>query len=95
MKKTMEETESPLLQLFSPLGLTDPQEYTLHESDSLFDDTDNTPIGSNLRINKPTYNRFSNKEKILIASIYSIIADTLPNNLGDALIEKIEKEITK
>ena len=91
----MEETESPLLQLFSPLGLTDPQEYTLHDHDSLFDDTDNTPKESNLRINKPAYNRFSNKEKNLIASIYSIIADTLSNNMGDALIEKIEKEITK
>lgn len=96
MKKAMEETESPLLQLFSPLGLTDPQEYTLHEPDSLFDDTNSTPTGGNLRINKPIYNRFSNKEKDLIASIYSIIADTLSdNNMGDALIEKIEKEITK
>lgn len=95
MKKEMEDNSSPLLQLFSPLGLTDPREYTIHEPDSLFDNTDNTPKQSNLRINKPIYNRFTIKEKNLIASIYSLIADTLSNNLGDALIEKIEKEITK
>lgn len=95
MKQEMEDTESPLLQLFSPLGLTDPQEYALHEPDSLFDSTDTTQDEKNLRINKPIYDRFSDKEKKLIASIYSIIADTLSNNMGDALIEKIEKEITK
>ncbi len=95
MKKDMEDTESPLLQLFSPLGLPDPQEYTLHESGSLFCTTDTAQKENNLRINKPIYDKFSNKEKNLIASIYSIIADTLSNNMGDPLIEKIEKEITK
>ncbi|MBQ6046765.1 MAG: ATP-binding protein [Bacteroidales bacterium] len=95
MKKEMDENESPLRQLFSPLGLTDPQEYTLPESNTLFDAPSVTKKEDNLRIDKSIYNKFTSQEKKLIASIYSIIADTFSNNMGDVLIEKIEKEITK
>lgn len=95
MKTEMEGNNSPLLQLFSPLGITDPQEFTLHEPNNLFTEPNKEYGKDNLRINKPIYNKFQPQEKNLIASIYSIIADTLSNNMGDALIEKIEREITK
>ena len=95
MKKDMEENKSPLLQLFGPLGLQDPQEYSLPEQDNLFHATDTVTQKDNLRIDKPIYNKFSVKEKNLIASIYSIISETLSSNMSDALIDKIEKDITK
>lgn len=98
MHQQMIVTDSPLLPIFNPLGINDPQKHVIPERNSLPQIGESSPKTgkSNLRIDKPIYDKFQPQVKELIAQIYSIIADTLSNsNMGDALIEKIEKEITK
>lgn len=97
MQRQMEETNSPLLPIFNPLGITNPQNYVLPEKSNATPNNNKVEQkNSNLRVDKPIYNKFQPKEKELITKIYSIIADTLPNNsLCDAIIERIETEITK
>ncbi|MBP5412978.1 MAG: ATP-binding protein [Bacteroidales bacterium] len=98
MRQQMIETDSPLLPIFNPLGINDPQKHDIPDRKDVPQIGESSPkMGkSNLRIDKPIYDKFQPQVKELIAQIYSIIAETLSNNnMGDALIEKIEREITK
>ena len=89
-------TNSPLLPIFNPLGIKDPQKYVLPERETKPPVTTTKGEDSNLRINKPIYNKFQPQEKKLISRIYTIIAETIQNNsVRDVLIDKIEAEITK
>ena len=96
MQQEMMATNSPLLPIFNPLGIKDPQKYVLPERETKPPVTTTKGEDSNLRINKPIYNKFQPQEKKLISRIYTIIAETLQNNsVRDVLIDKIEAEITK
>lgn len=81
---------NPLLNMFSPVGIQLPQT-TLPQ--------DETPLqvpNTKFRTDDKKYDKFQPKEKELILEIYSIIEQTLNNEKErDALIDKIEKEITK
>lgn len=59
--------------------------------DNLVEDTNNC-----LRTSKPIYSRFNKKTLDVINTVYKVIGDVLPmENMREALISKIEAEITK
>lgn len=84
---------NPLIDMFSPVGIQLPQP----EQPKLL--LPSAPQKTNLiklRTDDKKYNKFQQKEKDLILAIYNVIEQTLNNERErDALIDKIEHEITK
>lgn len=94
IKKGWEENNSPLLRMFSPVGIQAPQPKAIAETK--FSTTPKPVITARLRTDDKKYDKFQEEEKKLILSIYSIIEKTLNNERErEALIDKIEMEITK
>lgn len=93
-QQKMQETNSPLLKLFSPVGIQAPQPKPIAETTQPA--TPKPVITARLRTDDKKYDKFHEQEKKLILSIYSIIEKTLTNERErEALIDKIEMEITK
>ena len=94
IKREWEENNSPLLRMFSPVGIQVPQPKVIAET--LSPTTPKSVITARLRTDDKKYDKFQEQEKKLILSIYSIIEKTLNNERErEALIDKIEMEITK
>ena len=94
IKKKWEEERSPLLRMFSPVGIQTPQLKPLPEQQI----TQTVPpvISTCLRTDNEKYCRYNTQEKKLILSIYCVIEKSLNNEKErEALIDKIEEEITK
>lgn len=78
--------------MFSPVGIQLPQQ----QSQQLPAVTQNTSKTIRFRTDDKKYNKFQQKQKDLILKIYGVIEQTLNNEKErDALIDKIEYEITK
>lgn len=88
----IEEEKSPLLDIidkFRPERKPKPESA---EKKSKIEPAKNTKY----RTDKPIYSAYNKKEKKLIGKIYEAIANALPNEgMCEALISKIEEEITK
>ena len=92
LKKTWEESNSPLVQLFSPIGIQEPVTTIVEETDTLPEQINSTQ----LRTDSPKYEKFQKEEIELILTVYNVIEKTLNNEKErEALIDKIEAEITK
>lgn len=94
IKQDWENNNNPLLRMFSPVGIQAPQPQTINAPTQ---PTATKPVSSaRLRTDDKKYDKFQEKEKKLILSIYSIIEKTLSNERErEALVDKIEMEITK
>ena len=80
--------------MFSPVGIQTPQLKPLPEQQI----TQTVPpvISTCLRTDNEKYCRYNTQEKKLILSIYCVIEKSLNNEKErEALIDKIEEEITK
>lgn len=83
---------SPLINMFSPVGIQLPQHPIPQLPNTVLQPIKNIK----LRTDDKRYDKFQPKEKELILEIYNIIEQTLNNEKErEALIDKIEKEITK
>lgn len=92
LKKNWEESNSPLVQLFSPIGIQEPEKIIVEEPVESSEPI-NTP---QLRTDNPKYDKFQEEEIQLILTVYKVIEKTLNNEKErEALIDKIEAEITK
>lgn len=86
------ETGNPLIKMFSPVGIQLPQALPQQISTNISQPI----ISAKLRTDDERYDKFQSKEKDLILKIYNIIEETLNDEKErEALIDKIEKEITK
>lgn len=86
------ETGNPLIKMFSPVGIQLPQVLPQQISTNISQPI----ISAKLRTDDERYDKFQSKEKDLILKIYNIIEETLNDEKErEALIDKIEKEITK
>ena len=89
--QTWQTSGNPLINMFSPVGIQLPtqQPQPLPQATP-------QPTFIKLRTDDKRYNKFQQKEKDLILAIYNVIEQTLNNEKErDALIDKIEHEITK
>ena len=94
IKQKWEDENNPLLSMFSPMGIQDPQLKPLSEQQ--INKIVNPVVYACLRTDNEKYHRFNAQEKKLILSIYSVIEQSLNNEKErEALIDKIEEEITK
>ena len=92
--QTWEASGNPLLDMFSPVGIQLPQ--APQQPQQLPVSTPQQPVTIKLRTDDKRYGKFQQKEKELILAIYNVIEQTLNNEKErDALIDKIEREITK
>lgn len=92
LQQEMQKSNSPLLML-QPINAT-----PILTSTSKTEQPTNPSyvIASGLRTDNVGYNKFNAREKKLILTIYNVIDQTLNNEKErEALIDKIEKEITK
>ena len=80
--------------MFSPMGIQDPQLKTLPKQQ--INQTATPVVSACLRTDNEKYHKYNAQEKKLILSIYSVIEQSLNNEKErEALIDKIEEEITK
>lgn len=92
--QTWETSGNPLINMFSPVGIQLPQ--APQQPQQLPVSTPQQPVTIKLRTDDKRYGKFQQKEKELILAIYNVIEQTLNNEKErDALIDKIEREITK
>lgn len=85
---------NPLIDMFSPMGIQLPQPEQPRQLPVNAPQQSTTTI--KLRTDDKKYGKFQQKEKDLILAIYNVIEQTLNNEKErDALIDKIEHEITK
>jgi molecular chaperone HtpG len=85
---------NPLINMFSPVGIQLPQ--APQQTQQLPVSTPQQSVTIKLRTDDKRYGKFQQKEKELILAIYNVIEQTLNNEKErDALIDKIEREITK
>lgn len=93
IKKEWEKSGSPLTRMFSPIGIQVPQTELVFDQNS---PKNNSVVSICLRTDDEKYNKYNAQEKKLILSIYSVIEKALNNEKErEALIDKIEMEITK
>ena len=93
IKRKWENDNNPLLRMFSPVGIQTPQQKQTEQKTIR---TSNPVISAHLRTDNEKYNRYNSQEKKLILSIYNIIERSLSNEKErEALIDRIEEEITK
>ena len=80
--------------MFSPVGIQVPQTKTESEKQTAI--ASESVVYAQLRTDDEKYQKYSPQEKKLILSIYSVIEKSLNNEKErEALIDKIEEEITK
>ena len=92
MKRDWENNNNPLKRMFSPIGIQPPQP----QNDLFNIKTEQSVVSAHLRTDDKKYNKYNSQEKKLILSIYGVIERSLSNEKErDALIDKIENEITK
>lgn len=90
--ETWQTSGNPLINMFSPVGLQLPTQ----QPQQLPQPVQQPAETVKLRTDDKKYSKYQQKEKDLILKIYSVIEQTLNNEKErDALIDKIEYEITK
>lgn len=94
--KNWETSGNPLLNMFSPVGIQLPQAPMPQQPPQLPVSAPQQTVTIMLRTDDKRYSKFQQKEKELILAIYNVIEQTLNNEKErEALIDKIEREITK
>lgn len=94
IKQKWEKENCPLSRMFSPVGIQvpqlkmDPEKQTTIAPEAI--------VNTRLRTESDKYQKYNSQEKKLILSIYNVIEKALNNEKErEALIDKIEEEITK
>lgn len=94
IKQKWEDENNPLSRMFSPVGIQVPQ--AKMEPEKQITIASESFVYTQLRTDSEKYQKYTPQEKKLILSIYSVIEKSLNNEKErEALIDKIEEEITK
>lgn len=94
IKQKWEGESNPLLRMFSPIGIQAPQTNLEPEKQTTI--ASESVVYTRLRTDGEKYQKYTPQEKELILSIYNVIEKSLNNEKErEALIDKIEEEITK